>query len=58
MTDLRAGSPPASTPPVIWFAAINGVVSGTASSTLEGQIVDGINQAFVQSPYIRKAATP
>ncbi len=58
MADLRAGTPPASTPPVIWFAAINGVVSGTASNTLEGQIIDGINQAFVQSPYIRKAATP
>jgi hypothetical protein len=58
MADLRAGTPPASTPPVIWFAAINGVVSGTTSSTAEGQIVDGINQAFVQSPYIRKAATP
>jgi hypothetical protein len=58
MADLRAGIPPASTPPIIWFAAINGVVSGTTGSVLAGEITDGINQAFVQSPYIRKAATP
>jgi len=58
MADLRAGKPPTFSPPVIWFAAINGSVDGTTSSTASALIVDGINQAFRQSPYIQKAATP
>lgn len=58
MADLRGGVPPAAIPGVIWFAAINGVVDGSTSSTAAAQITDGINQAFAQSPYIQKAATP
>ena len=58
MADLRGGVPPAVGPPVIWYAAINGVVTGTTSTTDASQIIDGINQDWVQSPYIQKAATP
>ena len=58
MSDLRAGNPPAFSPPIIWFAAINGVVDGSTSSTAATLIAESINQAFKQSPYIQKAATP
>ena len=53
MGNLASGFPPASTrPPVVWVAGINGVVSGNTSSELATKIVDGIKQAFLQSPYI------
>jgi len=58
MADLRGGTPPAFSPPVIWFAAINGVVDGTTSNSAATLIQESINQAFLQSPYIQKAATP
>jgi hypothetical protein len=58
MADLRAGTPPTFSPPIIWFAAINGVVDGSTSSTAATLIAESINQAFKQSPYIQKAATP
>ena len=58
MADLRAGTPPTFSPPVIWFAAINGVVDGSTSSSAATLIAESINQAFKQSPYIQKAATP
>jgi hypothetical protein len=58
MADLRTGTPPGFSPPVIWFAAMNAAVDGTTSSTTATLIGEAINQAFLQSPYIQKAATP
>jgi len=53
MANLAGGTPPAVTrPPVVWVAGINGVVSGNTSTALATKIVDGIKQAFLQSPYI------
>ncbi len=53
MANLADGVPPGvSRPPVVWLAGINGVVSGTSSSALAKEIVDGIDQAFDQSLYI------
>jgi hypothetical protein len=36
--------------PLLWAAAIDGIVNG--SSTID-RVLDGIDQAFVQSPYLR-----
>jgi len=53
MADLSTGVPPAvQAPPVVWIAGLNGVVSGAPSSALAAAIASGIDQAFVQSPYI------
>jgi hypothetical protein len=52
MADLSDGVPPSFSPPVVWVAGINGVVSGMSSSALASSIEQGINQAFYQSPYI------
>jgi hypothetical protein len=53
MADLSDGVPPGvSRPPVVWLAGINGVVSDMTSAELEQGITNGINQAFLQSPYI------
>jgi len=53
MADLTGGVPPnPSRPPVVWLAGINGVVSGGSSAALASDIVNGIDQAFDQSPYI------
>ena len=53
MADLSGGVPPAvSRPPVVWVAGINGIISGNSSGALANKIVDGIAQAFYQSPYI------
>lgn len=35
--------------PTIWIGALNGMVEGDA---VEERIIDGINQAFAQSPYL------
>jgi len=53
MADLSGGVPPAvNRPPAVWVAGINGVISGNSSNALASKIVDGIDQAFYQSPYI------
>ncbi len=39
--------------PIIWTAGINGLLEGTTSS-IERRIVDNIEQAFEQSPYLLK----
>jgi hypothetical protein len=56
MANLADGVPPAlASPPVVWLAGINGVVSGATSAALAANIEDGIDQAFSQSPYIRRS---
>jgi hypothetical protein len=56
MANLADGFPPAvASPPVVWVAGINGVVSGASSAALAAEITDGIDQAFAQSPYIRRS---
>jgi len=52
MADLTGGAPPGANPPVVWVAGINGVLNGNSSAALAGKIVDGLAQAFYQSPYI------
>lgn len=53
MADLSHGVPPATAkPPVVWFAGVNGVVSGNTSTQDANDITNGIAQAFYQSPYI------
>jgi len=53
MADLTGGVPPGvDRPPVVWLAGINGVVKGGSSTALASDIVNGIDQAFLQSPYI------
>ena len=48
MLDLRAGDPTTQQVPLLWAAGVNGVL---ATSSLEGAL-NGITQAFVQSPYL------
>lgn len=36
--------------PVLWIGAVNGVLTGNAQVT---RVLDGIDQAFAQSPYLR-----
>jgi hypothetical protein len=52
MADLTGGVPPAASPPVVWVAGLNGVASGSSAAVITQAIEDGIDQAFVQSPYI------
>ncbi len=53
MADLSGGVPPGvSRPPVVWVAGINGIISGNSSGALASKIINGIDQAFFQSPYI------
>jgi hypothetical protein len=37
----------------IWLVQLSGVLSSTQTTNIE-RTVDGINQAFIQSPYIKK----
>jgi len=50
MLDIRNGDPLRKRVPVLWAAGIQGVVTTTA---LQGALV-GIDQAFVQSPYLER----
>jgi hypothetical protein len=53
MGDLTGGVPPnPARPPVVWLAGINGLVKNGSSAAIASDIVDGIDQAFDQSPYI------
>ncbi|MGH7306592.1 MAG: DUF4136 domain-containing protein [Candidatus Rokuibacteriota bacterium] len=51
MLDLRNPNMASETIPVIWVGALNGVIS--APSNIEARIVEGLDQAFEQSPYLR-----
>ena len=50
MVDLRAPRQTTKRVPVLWVAAINGVL--TDNSVLP-RVLTGIDQAFDQSPYLR-----
>lgn len=52
MLDLRNPDTGNETVPVMWLGALNGVLS--SSTSVQARIVDGIDQAFEQSPYLRK----
>jgi hypothetical protein len=52
MLDLRNVDTTNQTVPVIWLGALNGVIN--APSNAEARIVEGLDQAFEQSPYLRK----
>ena len=52
MVDLRNPNLDTETLPVMWVGAVSGVAAGTSSN--ETRIVAGIDQAFAQSPYLRK----
>lgn len=45
-------------PPVVWNAALNGVLNGNTPGSLAAAITDGIDQAFSQSTYLYHTATP
>jgi hypothetical protein len=51
MEDRNAADEDEETIPVIWAAGMNGLLEGSAVS-IGNRIVDGIEQAFVQSPYL------
>jgi len=36
----------------VWQAVLNGVASGSSSTSIRGRITSGMNQAFTQSPYL------
>jgi hypothetical protein len=52
MLDLRNPDTVNGTVPVIWLSALNGVIS--APSSVQARIVEGLDQSFEQSPYLRK----
>ncbi|MEZ4412545.1 MAG: DUF4136 domain-containing protein [Gemmatimonadales bacterium] len=53
MADLTGGVPPnPARPPVVWLAGMNGLVKNGSTAAIAKDIVDGIDQAFDQSPYI------
>ena len=39
--------------PSIWFAALNGIISGSSEERIAVALRDGIFQAFAQSPYLK-----
>ncbi|MEJ2540925.1 MAG: DUF4136 domain-containing protein [Gemmatimonadota bacterium] len=49
MVDPNAADPETEELPVVWAAAARGLLSGGGA---EDRITDGVNQAFVQSPYL------
>jgi len=50
MIDLRAPRAVSKQVPVLWLAALNGVLT---SSAVLPRVLDGVDQAFEQSPYLR-----
>jgi Domain of unknown function (DUF4136) len=50
MVDLRAPRDSTKLVPILWIAAINGVLSDAATLP---RALDGIDQAFAQSPYLK-----
>ena len=50
MIDLRAPRAVTKQVPVLWLAALNGVLNGSA---VLPRVLDGVDQAFEQSPYLR-----
>ncbi len=51
MEDRNAADPDEETIPVIWAAGMNGLLEGSIAG-ISNRIVDGIEQAFVQSSYL------
>ncbi len=51
MEDRNAANEEDQTIPVLWAAGMNGLLEGSTSS-IGNRIVDGIEQAFAQSPYL------
>ncbi len=51
MEDRNAANEEDQTIPVIWAAGMNGLLEGSTSS-ISNRIVEGIEQAFAQSPYL------
>jgi hypothetical protein len=51
MEDRNAADPDEETIPVIWAAGLNGLLEGSIAG-ISSRISDGIEQAFVQSPYL------
>ena len=51
MEDRNAANEEDQTIPVIWAAGMNGLVEGSTSS-ISSRIIEGIEQAFAQSPYL------
>ena len=56
MLDRRADNSTARTIPLLWAAGIDGVVTNTASTTERALV--GVDQAFAQSPYLRRVQVP
>lgn len=50
MLDLAHGDPTLRRVPILWAAALNGVVEIATPA----DVLDGVNQAFVQSPYLER----
>lgn len=50
MVDLRAPRETTKRVPVLWVAAINGVLT---DNPILPRVLTGIDQAFAQSPYLR-----
>jgi len=50
MVDLRAPRETTKRVPVLWVAAVNGVLG---DSPVLPRVLTGIDQAFAQSPYLR-----
>ncbi len=40
--------------PSVWVAALNGLIDGSSTSDIQTRAVQGINQAFTQSPYFTR----
>ncbi|MDX2475328.1 MAG: DUF4136 domain-containing protein [Candidatus Krumholzibacteria bacterium] len=51
LRDIADPTDPATPPPVMWRAGINGALSSSNSAT-HGKITEGITQGFSQSPYM------
>jgi hypothetical protein len=51
MLNPNQASAASQTVPSVWFATFNGLLEGSPAS-IRDRIVQGINQAFVVSPYL------
>lgn len=58
MLDLRGVTPGVGNFTATWVGSLNGVYTDGSTSEVQDRISDGINQAFIQSPYIEKAEAP
>ncbi len=59
MTNPNAPDPATQTIPTLWSGAVAGLVTGTApGASAQQRIVEGINQAFAQSTYLKNGTKP